>query len=258
MVAAMGSIFATDRGARSRPPHDRSRPSDSNLFRDGAMAVLDYDRFNGPGDLPALPARDYSASQRHLATLLRPLHDDPDDLARRLLDRFGSIGAITDADEAELRQCVLYGEQWIDSFLGMRQLYLDGLRERVIRTRLNSEDRDLRTYLFSSLRSLKAERLVAIFADEAGYVIREEVIADGATTHIVLSPRHIFQRALALNSRRILLAHNHPSGSSTPSKTDIEQTRKLAAQAQGLGIAIDDHMVIGLHSISSLRELGFL
>ena len=258
MVATLGSVSATGRSDGAPSPSYSSRTPDAGLLRNGAMAILDNDHPHRRRDLAALSSRVYRDSHEHLSSLLKPLHHKPEDLAKRLLAHFGSISAFADADEAELRQCALYGEQWVECFIGVRQIYLDGLREKVVRSPLASNDRALRPYLYSSLKGRKTERLLAIFADEGGYVIREEVIGDGAQAHVAISPRLIFQRALTLNSRRILLAHNHPSGSSRPSKADIEQTRKLAAQAHELGIVVEDHLVIGKRSIVSMKDMGVL
>lgn len=132
------------------------------------------------------------------------------------------------------------------------------MREHVIRTQLTSAGDELRRYLFASLRGLTRERLIAFFADADGNILKEEILSEGDETVTTLSPRHIFRRALTLDCRRIVLAHNHPSGSSEPSKGDIESTAFLSGQAKALGIAIDDHFIIGRRSIVSMRHRGLL
>lgn len=254
----MFSVPSTSHGVRSHPEDGRRRPPNPGLFPDGKMAVLADDRDYGHRYQSEFSSRSERSAHEHLAALLRPLHSDPEDLSRRLLNQFGSISSITHADEIELRNFASHSDTWIDSFLVVRQLCLDGLREKALRSRLDSKDREFRAYLFASLRGLRTERLVAVFGDEAGRVIREEVLAEGDAGSVSLSPRLIFQRALALNSRRFVLAHNHPSGSCSASNSDIEQTKKLVSQAADLGIFLEDHLIIGKHAIFSMREGGLL
>lgn len=254
----MGSLPSTGDGIRSRPENNRRRPPYLGLFPDGKMAVLADDHYYGRRYQTEFSSRPTRNAYEHLTALLKPLHPDPKDLSRRLLDHFGSISSLTHADEIELRNFASHGDTWIDSFLVVRQLCLDGMREKALRSRLDSKDRGFRTYLFASLRGLRIERLIAVFGDEAGRVICEEVLAEGDAGKVSLSPRLIFQRALALNSHRFVLAHNHPSGSCSPSNSDIEQTRKLVSQAAELDIFLEDHLIIGKHAVSSMREGGYL
>ncbi|AUX69643.1 hypothetical protein CHX26_09175 [Porphyrobacter sp. HT-58-2] len=130
------------------------------------------------------------------------------------------------------------------------------MRERLVRTRLGEDRSSLCSYLLMMMRNLSEERMIAFFADAEGYVISEEVIAEGQEAHVVLTPRRVFSRALNLDARRILLAHNHPSGCAHPSLLDIEHTRLLSRQASDLGLTIDDHFVVGAREVTSMKDRG--
>lgn len=184
------------------------------------------------------------------------MHDEPEVLAARLLHRFGSISRLVQASEGELRQAAEFGERWVDTLLVVRQLIHDGMRETLTRSHLGSNRQELLHYLLLTMRNLGEERMVAIFADHDGYVISEEVLADGTGSHVVLTPRRIFSRALNLDAHRIVLAHNHPSGCSDPSRRDIEYTRRLSRQARDLGLTIDDHYIVGKHDVTSMKDRG--
>ena len=204
----------------------------------------------------ASPSPSHSASQRHLIELLSPLHDEPEILATRLLHRFGSISRIVHASESELRQAAELGEHWVDTLLVVRQLIHDGMRETLTRSPLGAKRQELLQYLLLMMRNLSEERMVAIFADHDGYVISEEVLAEGTESHVILTPRRIFSRALKLDAHRIVLAHNHPSGCSDPSRRDIEFTRRLSGQARELGLTIDDHYIVGKRDVTSMKDRG--
>jgi DNA repair protein RadC len=207
---------------------------------------------------PSLQQAQQSDCHRHLTALLSPLDDSPELLASRLLYRFGSIGRIAQASENDLRTSAGSGETWVDALLVVRQLMHDGMREELIRTRLG-EDRDaLYSYLLMTMQNLSEERMLAIFADSAGFVIAEEVVAEGGAAHVLLSPRRIFGRALNLDARRLLLVHNHPSGCAEPSRIDVEQTKVLCRQATDLGLCIEDHLIVGCRQVISMKERGLM
>lgn len=132
------------------------------------------------------------------------------------------------------------------------------MRERLIRTRLGADRAALESYLLVTMQNLRDERILAIFADSEGYVIAEEVLAEGAETNVLLTPRKIFGRALNLDARRIVIAHNHPSGCADPSEQDIEHTRLLCRQATDLGLCIEDHFVVGARKVVSMKDRGLM
>ncbi len=197
-------------------------------------------------------------SRCYLRQLLAPLHHDPFELADRILGHFGSLASIVDAQPIALRQCAREGETWAESLLVTRELLFASMHERVLRTKLAPDDPQFHRYLVFTMRGLREERLVAIMADASGDILCEETVAHGSQTSLSVTPRRIFTRALALDCHRIVLAHNHPSGSAEPSAMDIDHTRLLARQAQGLGISIDDHLVVGRNEVVSMRKRGLL
>ena len=249
----MGRIGPAD--SRDGTPFAGGHGADagSGLCNHGALAGLDSSAFYRARNLPPSSPSAHG-SQRHLSALLTSLHSQPENLAARLLYRFGSISRIAHASETELRQSCAADETWVDAFIGVRQLIRDGMRERVIRTRLGADRAALETYLLVTMQNLRDERILAIFADSGGFVIAEEILAEGAESHVLVTPRKIFGRALNLDARRIVLAHNHPSGCAYPSEHDIEHTRLLCRQAADLGLCIEDHFVVGSRKVFSMKD----
>ena len=54
------------------------------------------------------------------------------------------------------------------------------------------------------------------------------------------------------------MIHNHPSGDPSPSRADIEVTRKIVEAGKPLGITVHDHIIIGSDGHASLRSKGLL
>lgn len=82
-------------------------------------------------------------------------------------------------------------------------------------------------------------------------------ISHGNVNSSVCGTREIFQKALLGNAVSIILIHNHPSGDCTPSRPDIEVTKRLVEAGRIIGIDVLDHIIIG-HSYCSLKEKGYL
>ena len=97
--------------------------------------------------------------------------------------------------------------------------------------------------------------MTAIFHCTAkGQVISASVCSIGTMDMALVSPREIFRTALMAGAHSILLAHNHPSGDATPSRKDMEATRRVSAAGQLLGIPLLDSVVAGSTGYFSFRE----
>lgn len=70
-------------------------------------------------------------------------------------------------------------------------------------------------------------------------------VSHGTISCSFIPPREIFMKACLAGAASIIVAHNHPSGDITPSKTDADATKQLASASKVLGIGLDDHIVIG-------------
>lgn len=253
----MGRISPAPRGDGPFAQALRHADPASGLRGNGAVASLDRDPAHGTRARSTCPPPK-DGLYRHLTGLLAALHPRPELLASRLLYRFGSLARIVHASEPELRQSADPGETWVDTLVMARQLVLDGMREDVVRTKLGDHPQALISYLLARMQGLREEQMLAVFADATGYIISEEVIAEGESGHVLVTPRRILGRAMKLDARRIVLAHNHPSGCAKPSDLDIKYTRLLADQAVHLGLVIEDHLIVGRGYVESMKQLGFL
>lgn len=83
-------------------------------------------------------------------------------------------------------------------------------------------------------------------------------VARGALNNCTVHPREIFKRALVNNAAAIILAHNHPSGSTEPSHQDKDVTERIKTGGEMLGIKLVDHVILGGYSHYSFAEQGRL
>lgn len=83
-------------------------------------------------------------------------------------------------------------------------------------------------------------------------------ISMGSLNANIVHPREVFRAAIFDGAAHIIVAHNHPSGDPTPSREDIEITKKLVETGNIIGIAVLDHVIIGDGRHFSLKEAGHI
>lgn len=98
------------------------------------------------------------------------------------------------------------------------------------------------------------ERFAVLLLDTKHRLLGTRVITIGSATETIAHPRDIFREVIRQGATRVIVAHNHPSGSLEPSPEDIELTRQLLAGAQLLGIPLLDHLILGNGDYRSLRQ----
>lgn len=113
-------------------------------------------------------------------------------------------------------------------------------------------------HLFDYLRHEEQENLVVAFLNVKNEVIGREAIFKGSLQSSIVHPREIFRKAMERSSASVIIAHNHPSGSTDPSPDDIEVTKRLVECGNILGIEVLDHVIIGDGKFLSLKEKGYM
>ena len=109
-----------------------------------------------------------------------------------------------------------------------------------------------------NLSSQAEEVMVMLVLDTKNNVMGAFEVSRGSLNSSIVHPREVFKRALLLNGASIILAHNHPSGDTTPSREDIDVTKRLVEGGNILGIEVLDHLIIGDNGrYRSFREMGF-
>lgn len=80
----------------------------------------------------------------------------------------------------------------------------------------------------------------------------------GSLNSSLVHPREVFKAAILSNAASIIIAHNHPSQDTTPSREDIEVTKRLVEAGNIIGIDVIDHLIIGGDQFLSFKEKGHM
>ena len=183
---------------------------------------------------------------------------DTNEIAHHLLDEFGSISNLIEADPHEIAKT---------SGVGIKSaVFLSLLHELVLR--YEREKLEQKPALISIPRSVdycKAllafrprECFYAICLDSRRKIIHTSKISEGTVNDASVSPRLVVERALRYKATGILLCHNHPSGNVRPSYEDIILTNQLKNMLEPLGVQVVDHIIIGENQYFSFFENDML
>lgn len=112
--------------------------------------------------------------------------------------------------------------------------------------------RDVAELLMAELRYEKREVAKVVILNSKNIVLRIVNISFGGTNFASIAPKEILAEAIKMQSPKIILVHNHPSGDPKPSKEDFRVTDRIYECADIMGIELLDHIVIGDGTYASI------
>ena len=113
---------------------------------------------------------------------------------------------------------------------------------------------DVYNYFIDIVKDKKQEYFYCIYLDIKNKFIDKKCLFVGTINSSMVHPREIFKEAYLLSASKIICVHNHPSGDSTPSKADIDITRKIKEIGLIHGIEVVDHIIIGIGNYYSFHD----
>jgi DNA repair protein RadC len=184
---------------------------------------------------------------------------DTKEIAKSLLDRFGSFSGVLAAPYEQLRHFKGLGD-----ITAANLKIMQGAAQRYARDQISRDQPILSSwaalldYCRAQMAFEEIEQFRLLFLNKKNQLIADEVQQRGTVDHTPVYPREVIKRALELQSTAIILVHNHPSGDPAPSAADIQMTRAIVDVAKPLGIAVHDHIIIGQNGHASLRGLKLI
>ncbi|MEY4720632.1 MAG: hypothetical protein RIQ46_357 [Pseudomonadota bacterium] len=179
-------------------------------------------------------------------------------LAHTLMDRFGGLAGVLNADPRALANHPGMGETSAAALKivaeSSRRLARAALREQPV---LGSWQA-LIDYLTIDMAHLNVERVRILFLNHRNMLVHDWHVGDGSIDEAAIHPREVIRKALDLGATALILVHNHPSGSPEPSRADIQITNRIAEAGRLLGIVVHDHVIIARQGHVSLKAKGLI
>ncbi|MBX3042576.1 MAG: DNA repair protein RadC [Candidatus Kapabacteria bacterium] len=180
------------------------------------------------------------------------------DIARELVENFGSITELAKSDVAQLKKFEGIGVAKAVSIAAAFEI-----SRRVVVNPFNSKKKlqnsdDIAEYYFPRLRDLRIEIFRILLLNSSNQIIKEAIITEGILNQTLVHPREVFRPAIIESAASIVLIHNHPSGNPEPSVEDKRITDRLVETGNVIGIKVLDHLIFGSNDYYSFKNAGLI
>ncbi|BCA38777.1 RadC family protein [Kluyvera ascorbata] len=115
-----------------------------------------------------------------------------------------------------------------------------------------------REWLQLKMAGLEREVFLVLYLNQQNQLIAHETLFTGTINRTEVHPREVVKRALYFNAAAIIFAHNHPSGVTLPSQSDLDITRRLIQALALVDVRVPDHFIVSHRQILSFAEQGLL
>lgn len=179
-------------------------------------------------------------------------------IAHELIDNFGSLSEILNADEENLLEIKGIGKNTV-LFLKLVKIIFDichkekdKANEKIRVTNLTLED--VKNIMMAKFMDVYEENVALVIFNKKRKIVFCDFIEKGSLRFVDVDFRKIIFLALKYNARYLIIAHNHPSKIALPSKEDIKITSQLELTLKTLDITLLDHLIFCGEEYASFRE----
>ncbi len=224
------------------------------------LLIRDYPEDERPRERLIKGGPEILSNQELLAIILRTgtKQESVLELSHRIIQHFEGLRLLKDASVEELTSLNGVGPAKAVQLIAAIEL-----GRRV--SRLQQEERytvrspeDGANYVMEDMRFLSQEHFVCLYLNTKNQVLHRQTVFVGSLNASIVHPREVFREAFRRSAASLICFHNHPSGDPTPSREDIEVTKRLTECGKMIGIDVLDHIIIGDQKFISLKEKGYV
>lgn len=239
------------RPKRGRVPEDGERLKKQRQGHRERLRQHFLKNLNNEGSM-----KDYELLELLLFGVFR--QGDVQQLARDLLEKFGSVAGVLAADPQDLREVPGAGDGVVVILKTAEKLGIELAREGAVSGEVLGNYDAVIAYCRARMGRRPVEEFRILFLNTRNRLLRDERQTSGTINHAPAYPREVCRRALEVGAASIILVHNHPSGDPTPSRADIEITRRIEAAAKTVGVSVHDHLIVTRGEALSFKAKGLL
>ena len=182
---------------------------------------------------------------------------DTNELAHRLLARYGSLAALLQAPLEDLQRTEGIGESAAVFLKLVPAFVYKAQRSAGQETVLNSTEKAGR-YLLSCFAGERNEVIYQLCLDRKGKLLACKRLSEGGSAAAELNIRRLVENALLSSASAVILSHNHPSGIALPSREDYATTQQAQDALRTIGVELLDHIIVAEDDYVSLADSGIL
>ncbi|MBR3016435.1 MAG: DNA repair protein RadC [Clostridia bacterium] len=175
--------------------------------------------------------------------------------AHRLINRFGSLTAVLEANQKELEAVEGIGPQASTLLTMMLPLLREYEQKKLLPQVRLTNYADLAAYCRTLYIGVCVEEFYVLSMNADMRLLAAKRIARGTPTEVSTLPRQVLEELLQNHAAAAVISHNHPSGSALPSQEDVDITLAIERLLNGVGIRLYDHVLIaGNQEYSFMRH----
>jgi len=180
------------------------------------------------------------------------------ELAGELLERFGGLRGLYQADDEELKCIKGLGTAKIAQLRAAIELSKRYIREELEQNHILDSPARVVEYLMASLRDKRTEEFHLLLLDSKHRLLEDVIASTGDVAHNTVYPREVIRLAIKYGAAAVIFVHNHPAGDPKPSTEDKKLTRSLVFACGAAEIRVLDHLIIGDNRYYSFAESGLI
>ena len=173
-------------------------------------------------------------------------------LAKRLLQRFGSLNGVLAATEAE-RSLVPDCGAGVDTLCVLIREIIARSAQSTVQKKTKVSLLEIAASAAGRLRLNREEEVWAALLDKQNRLLTSIRIRHGSCDHVALEPRELVEAMLRYRADGMVLMHNHPSGSHRPSLADRDVTARIGTALMHMGMHLHDHLIITPEQCFSIK-----
>lgn len=179
------------------------------------------------------------------------------DLGQALLARFDDFAGIGGAGAGELCRVRGVGRARAAQLLAALEIARRFSQREFRAGSPFRSSRDIYMHFRERLGTAPREHFIAVLLDNKHRKIKEVQVSQGSLTASIVHPRDVFMPVVREAAAAVVFVHNHPSGDPTPSREDLEITRRLREVGDLVGVRVLDHIVVGRGCYVSFVDDGY-
>jgi len=161
--------------------------------------------------------------------------------------------------ESDLKPVRGVGNETTLFFSVLREFFSRAEYQKIEKKNIDmSNSSSVGNFLRSKIGHNSKETFILIFLDIKNKLIAHQTVRKGFVDSVAIAARDIIEAGMRHNASSVIIAHNHPSGSSTPSEADLLLTRQICHALRYTGIALLDHIIVTYHEYYSMNAHGYI
>ena len=175
-------------------------------------------------------------------------------VAQEVLLKTNGIQGLASVKKSELKKVSGIKDAKALEILAVVEIARRMMRDQNYQPKQIADPQALMQWLNYEIGFKEQEHFMVVYLNHQLEIVHHQILFKGTLDRSLIHPRDVFREAVLHNAAALMLVHNHPGKSLTPSQADIETTALLIKNAQLLGLTILDHVIVSYGKYCSIRS----